>query len=830
MPEDMDATNILHQLSLVSDLSDQQLQQAQNNPQLGWMAGIVAANRAEMRAPNPPMPQGTVIGQKLAQLQGGIPAGMPPQQMAQANPMAMGIAAAPENVPGAATGGIIALAHGGLVPGYNGTRGSSVGSYDPVTGEWRKHPYHESARAESDPTGQYITDEDIEAGRKHESVKPRYKTAPADVKDIYGLQGMTPEEAAAEIERLNLGEKISKTQEGIPEELQRLNEASQLERGGYNKLRATVDPAEMERLTPNTKGPSYESLQAGFPPEEAAYPLEQAKINPTPLMKEKAAKVPTPKIDEAIETAKGKKGKKAKAAPPSGNVEKAPEPAPTPAAEPAAPEAPLGKTREQALAEFEAGQQAAPVEGPPKPSLGARTGQALDAAKTAGVKALSGNTGAFLKGAGTAGTAFDVANAADVFMDPSMSAGEKGKAVTQLSGRLGGAATGAALGLYGGPFAPITVPVGAGIGYFAGGKGADYLAEKAGLPEGDPTEYSYGPFGQFKEKVAGALAGQGSLDDEDRVITQEEWQRRRAAHQAPAHDTSHGDKPGQVKADPNAPGFKPTPKVQAHPEAATTPAQPATPAGGMTVSAPGGITSAGARPPVTPGGIAGSPTSDQELGWYKHMLGDSAYRAPEALNAEWEKQKENLARDKWGLAAVRGIAGMISAPTEHWGKALGIGLGEAASQYAAGARQEEDLAEKSLARAEANSRADYDFNREAAKLYMAERAAKARDDADLRRALAVARVGYDTAIAKQDYKAEMGGMMDKKAAYAQASKDWNAAVLQDPKLQEADSTAWIDARARQLMNTYSAAPQAQGGPATGAKYIFDPNMGVRTAG
>lgn len=132
MPKDMQASDIYNQLAIVSGLSDQQLQQMTQDPSMGWMAGIVAQQRAEMRTPTPPQPQGTVIGNKLAQLQApqGLPAGMGNQQamqgMAQANPMAAGIAAAPENVPGAATGGLMALAQGGPVRGFSGVDGSEV--------------------------------------------------------------------------------------------------------------------------------------------------------------------------------------------------------------------------------------------------------------------------------------------------------------------------------------------------------------------------------------------------------------------------------------------------------------------------------------------------------------------------------------------------------------------------------------------------------------------------------------------------------------------------------------------------------------------------------
>lgn len=132
MPKDMQASDIYNQLAIVSGLSDQQLQQMTQDPSMGWMAGIVAQQRADMRTPTPPPPQGTVIGNKLAQLQApqGLPAGMGNQQammgMAQADPMAAGIAAAPENVQGAATGGLMALAQGGPVRGFNGEEDSWV--------------------------------------------------------------------------------------------------------------------------------------------------------------------------------------------------------------------------------------------------------------------------------------------------------------------------------------------------------------------------------------------------------------------------------------------------------------------------------------------------------------------------------------------------------------------------------------------------------------------------------------------------------------------------------------------------------------------------------
>ena len=144
------------QMQLVS----QQVQQNPNSPE-ALAAAMAAQFQQQLRAPNPQAPQQTVLQQKLGEFaqtsQQGLPQvggnQMAMQQAAQQDPMRnAGIGAAPENqqapapqeqVPQeeapqqAATGGLVALAHGGEVKHFaNGGLGSlakylSQGEADP---------------------------------------------------------------------------------------------------------------------------------------------------------------------------------------------------------------------------------------------------------------------------------------------------------------------------------------------------------------------------------------------------------------------------------------------------------------------------------------------------------------------------------------------------------------------------------------------------------------------------------------------------------------------------------------------------------------------------
>jgi hypothetical protein len=144
------------QMQLVS----QQVQQNPNSPEA--LAAVMAAQfQQQLRAPNPQAPQQTVLQQKLGEFaqtsQQGLPQvggnQMAMQQAAQQDPMRnAGIGAAPENQQAsasqeqapqeeapqqAATGGLVALAHGGEVKHFaNGGLGSlakylSQGEADP---------------------------------------------------------------------------------------------------------------------------------------------------------------------------------------------------------------------------------------------------------------------------------------------------------------------------------------------------------------------------------------------------------------------------------------------------------------------------------------------------------------------------------------------------------------------------------------------------------------------------------------------------------------------------------------------------------------------------
>jgi len=144
------------QMQLVS----QQVQQNPNSPE-ALAAAMAAQFQQQLRAPNPQAPQQTVLQQKLGEFaqtsQQGLPQvggnQMAMQQAAQQDPMRnAGIGAAPENQQApapqeqapqeeapqqAATGGLVALAHGGEVKHFaNGGLGSlakylSQGEADP---------------------------------------------------------------------------------------------------------------------------------------------------------------------------------------------------------------------------------------------------------------------------------------------------------------------------------------------------------------------------------------------------------------------------------------------------------------------------------------------------------------------------------------------------------------------------------------------------------------------------------------------------------------------------------------------------------------------------
>jgi len=107
------------QMQLVS----QQIQQNPNSPEA--LAAVMAAQfQQQARAPHPQAPQKTVMEQRLGEFAQTSPQGLPSvggNQMAmqQVDPMrGAGIGVAPENTPApqqAATGGLVALAHGGQI-------------------------------------------------------------------------------------------------------------------------------------------------------------------------------------------------------------------------------------------------------------------------------------------------------------------------------------------------------------------------------------------------------------------------------------------------------------------------------------------------------------------------------------------------------------------------------------------------------------------------------------------------------------------------------------------------------------------------------------------
>jgi hypothetical protein len=128
----------------------QQVAQKPNSPEAVAFASA-AQYQQQMRAPQPQAPQGTIFQQKLQEFQQTSPQGLPSvggnqmamQQAAQQDPMRnAGIGAAPENMPApqpqgqAATGGLVALAHGGEVRRFE--EGGYFGSYNDYGEEYQK--------------------------------------------------------------------------------------------------------------------------------------------------------------------------------------------------------------------------------------------------------------------------------------------------------------------------------------------------------------------------------------------------------------------------------------------------------------------------------------------------------------------------------------------------------------------------------------------------------------------------------------------------------------------------------------------------------------------
>ena len=128
----------------------QQVAQKPNSPEAVAFASA-AQYQQQMRAPQPQAPQGTIFQQKLQEFQQTSPQGLPSvggnqmamQQAAQQDPMRnAGIGAAPENMSApqpqgqAATGGLVALAHGGEVRHFE--EGGYFGSFNDYGEEYQK--------------------------------------------------------------------------------------------------------------------------------------------------------------------------------------------------------------------------------------------------------------------------------------------------------------------------------------------------------------------------------------------------------------------------------------------------------------------------------------------------------------------------------------------------------------------------------------------------------------------------------------------------------------------------------------------------------------------
>ena len=129
-------------------------------------------------------------------------------------------------------------------------------------------------------------------------------------------------------------------------------------------------------------------------------------------------------------------------------------------------------------------------------------------------------------------------------------------------------------------------------------------------------------------------------------------------------------------------------------------------------------------------------TPESEIAALKGLRGEGFKMSPELMQ-KYEEASKEANRDKWLEAMASGIGGMLSAPTEHWQRALGTGLIDATAAYQHGAKNEEEAGLRYLAAQLGQEQAPYEAQQGAYKDWMdmqkAKMAAQAqRDVAGLR--------------------------------------------------------------------------------------------------
>ena len=110
-------------------------------------------------------------------------------------------------------------------------------------------------------------------------------------------------------------------------------------------------------------------------------------------------------------------------------------------------------------------------------------------------------------------------------------------------------------------------------------------------------------------------------------------------------------------------------------------------------------------------------TPEEQITSLKGLRGEGFKMSPELMQ-KYEEASKEANRDKWLEAAAAGIGGMLSAPTEHWQKALGMGLIDATSAYQHGAKREEDAGLRYLTAQLGQEQAPYEAQQGAYKDWM----------------------------------------------------------------------------------------------------------------
>lgn len=123
-------------------------------------------------------------------------------------------------------------------------------------------------------------------------------------------------------------------------------------------------------------------------------------------------------------------------------------------------------------------------------------------------------------------------------------------------------------------------------------------------------------------------------------------------------------------------------------------------------------------------------TQDESIANIQKLLGSEADMSEEVGMAR--EAAANASRDKGLGALVGGIGGMLSAQTPYMGQAIGAGLMSGLSSYQSGAKEQGTADKELMALQMAEKKAKLAPHREAATMYLTQKAAEAKAEAESR--------------------------------------------------------------------------------------------------